>query len=243
MVLQMTSTNDLKKRTVRSFVRREGRITKKQSAALEAGATTHRVLAAQSACPFADVTALFSKAQPFILEIGFGMGHSLLEMAREHAEYNYIGVEVHRPGIGALLTSILDQNINNLKIIEGDAVSILASIPDAALHGIQIFFPDPWPKKRHHKRRLIQTPFVAELVKKIQPGGFLHLATDWEDYAQQMMTVLSAETKLINLYGPGAFAPNAQGRGSTKFERRGLRLGHRIWDLFFRCSGEALECP
>lgn len=229
----MTSTDDLKRRTVRSFVRREGRITKKQSLALEMGASSHCVKCTENTNTFPQAVALFTKEQPLILEIGFGMGQSLLQMAHEHPAYNYIGVEVHRPGIGALLTQILSQNITNLKIIEGDAVSILGSIPEKALYGVQIFFPDPWPKKRHHKRRLIQGPFITQLATKIQPGGFVHLATDWEDYARQMMAVMSADAQLANVYGPGVFTPNSQGRGETKFEQRGLRLGHKIWDLYF----------
>nr|WP_232019233.1 tRNA (guanosine(46)-N7)-methyltransferase TrmB [Sulfuritortus calidifontis] len=180
-----------------------------------------------------DLDAAFGRSAPKILEIGFGMGDSTAKIAAAHPEIDYLGIEVHTPGVGALLKRIGEQNLTNLRLIQHDAVEVLQHmIPDASLDGCHIFFPDPWHKKRHHKRRLIQPGFVALLVKKLKPGAYLHLATDWQDYAEQMLAVLSAEPDLRN--SAEGFAPRPEYRPLTKFEQRGLKLGHGVWDLVFR---------
>ncbi|WP_260554213.1 tRNA (guanosine(46)-N7)-methyltransferase TrmB [Coxiella burnetii] len=173
--------------------------------------------------------------------MGFGNGASLLAMAKSHPNLNYLGVEVYRPGIASLLLGLEKEGLTNLRIYQEDAVSVLKySIPDDSLAGIHIFFPDPWPKKRHHKRRLIQADFVALMVQKLKPGGELYLATDWEDYALQMINVLSNFDSLKNKAGPGQFLFQNEHRVMTKFEKRGERLGYRIWDLgFVRLSPES----
>lgn len=183
-----------------------------------------------------DPKAVFGREAQLVFEIGFGMGDSLAAMALAHPERDYIGIDVHPPGIGTLLREIHQQGITNLRVMQGDAVQVLATcFADGAIDRIQVFFPDPWHKKRHHKRRLIQPPFVDVLARKLRPGGILHLATDWENYAEQMMDVLSASPRFRNLSGPGNFA-EAHERVETKFERRGRRLGHGVWDLVFeRC--------
>jgi len=180
-----------------------------------------------------DLDAVFGRAAPRILEIGFGMGEGLAEIAAAHPENDYLGVEVHTPGVGALLKQVGERGLTNVRIVQHDAVEVLTRmIPPGSLAGVHIFFPDPWHKKRHHKRRLIQPPFVRLLVERIAPGGYLHLATDWEDYAGQMLAVLSAAPGLENTVA--GFAPRPETRPLTKFEQRGIRLGHGVWDLLFR---------
>lgn len=180
-----------------------------------------------------DLNAAFGRAAPKVLEIGFGMGAATAAIAQAHPDTDYLGVEVHTPGIGALLKSVGELGLTNLRIIQHDAVEVLEHmLPDASLDGVHIFFPDPWHKKRHHKRRLIQPDFVALLVKKLQPGGYLHLATDWADYAHQMLKVLSANPNLANTVE--GYAPRPEYRPLTKFEQRGVRLGHGVWDLIFK---------
>lgn len=181
-----------------------------------------------------DFAEVFANRNPVTLEIGFGMGQSLLEMATLHPERNFVGVEVHPPGVGSLLAAIEAQGLENLKIIQADAVEVLNQhVSDESLAAVQIFFPDPWHKKRHHKRRLIQTELVELLVQKLIVGGELHLATDWQDYAQHMMAVLSGIVTLKNRVAEGDFYQNSDKRPKTKFEARGERLGHQIFDLLF----------
>lgn len=183
-----------------------------------------------------DLAAAFGRNAPTILEIGFGMGRTTAEIAEAHPQNNYLGVEVHTPGVGSLLREIQGRGLSNVRIIQHDAVEVLTHmLADGALAGIHIYFPDPWPKKRHHKRRLIQPEFVALLTRKLATGGYLHCATDWEDYAVQMLEVLGAEQKLKNT--ASAFAPRPQWRPVTKFEQRGLKLGHGVWDLLFEKPG------
>lgn len=182
-----------------------------------------------------DFSTLFGNDAPVILEIGFGMGQSLLAMAIENPNDNFVGIEVHRPGVGALLADAKNAQLKNLKVICGDAVSVLnQNVKDESLSRIQIFFPDPWHKKKHHKRRLIQPEFVKMLCQKIKPEGIVHLATDWQSYAEHMLEVLNAEPQLQNLMEQGGYMTERRDRPETKFERRGLRLGHEVWDLAYR---------
>ena len=177
---------------------------------------------------------MFARQAQTILEIGFGMGQSLVAQAENHPDINYLGVEVHLPGVGSLLNAMQAKGLENIRVSGEDAVVLLRDhIGMNSLDGIQIFFPDPWHKKRHHKRRLIQPEFVTELAKRLKPGGFMHLATDWENYAEQMLEVLSAEDLLKNTSDTNDYVPRPDSRPLTKFEQRGHRLGHGVWDLMF----------
>jgi len=220
----------LRQRSIRSFVLRAGRMGSGQARALAE-------LGPRFLLPYQpgllDLHAAFGREAPRIVEIGFGMGHATATIADSHRETDYLGIEVHEPGVGALLKRIEELGLDNLRIVQHDAVEVFNHmIADASLDGIHIFFPDPWHKKRHHKRRLIQPAFVALLARKLKHGGYLHLATDWEDYAQQMLEVLSADQQLANT--ADTYAPRPEYRPLTKFEQRGLRLGHGVWDLLFR---------
>jgi len=219
------------RRPIRSYVLRQGRVSNAQRRAREEQMPVYGV-------PFApaplDLGRLFGRAAPKILEIGFGMGETTAAIAREHPENDYLGVEVHTPGVGSLLKRVAELDLANVRVIQHDAVEVLQHMiaPDA-LDGVHIFFPDPWPKKRHHKRRLIQAPFAALLASKMKPGAIVHACTDWEEYARQMLDVFLSEPSLINTASDFA---SAGSRPETKFETRGLRLGHRVWDLVFRKS-------
>ncbi len=180
-----------------------------------------------------DFDALFGRKAPRVLEIGFGMGETTAEIAAANPQVDYVGIEVHTPGVGGLLRLIEAQRLSNIRIIQHDAMEVVQNmIPPASLAGVHVFFPDPWPKKRHHKRRLIQPAFAALLASRLQPGGYLHAATDWDEYAAQMLTVLSAESLLENT--AASFAPRPSYRPQTRFESRGLRLGHAVRDVVFR---------
>jgi tRNA (guanine-N7-)-methyltransferase len=182
---------------------------------------------------FIDAGKLFGRSAATVLEIGSGMGETTAAIAAAHPETDYLAVEVHTPGVGSLLKLIAEQGLANLRVIQHDAVEVLREmIPPESLDGIHIFFPDPWPKKRHHKRRLVQPDFVALLAERLRPGGHLHLATDWEEYAGQMLAVLSAEPRLENT--ADGFAPRPDYRPQTKFETRGLKLGHGVRDIVFK---------
>ena len=209
---------------------RQGRISNAQRRAHAEYLTVYGV-------PFAprllDLATLFGRDAPRILEIGFGMGETTAAIALQHPECDYLGVEVHTPGVGSLLARVAELRLSNVRVVQHDAVEVLRHmIGPAALDGVHVFFPDPWPKKRHHKRRLIQPPFVSLLASKMRPGALLLACTDWEDYARQMLDVLAAEPALENT-APG-YAGRPGARPQTKFERRGLSLGHRVWDLAFR---------
>ncbi len=181
-----------------------------------------------------DLPALFGNTHPVFMEIGFGNGDSLAQMAESNPDHNYLGVEVHSPGVGRLLKTIDERELKNLRIIRHDAVDVLKQgLDPASLHGLFLFFPDPWHKKRHHKRRILNEEFVALITRTIRPGGFFHAATDWEDYARQMMEVLSEAPLLNNRAGAYAYTPRPDYRPLTKFEQRGQRLGHGVWDLIF----------
>ena len=219
-------------RRIHSFVRREGRLTSGQERAL---ATLGPQLLLDPQAGVLDLTEVFGRTSPVTLEIGFGNGESLATQAQAHPERDYIGIEVHRPGVGHLLQLVEQLSLDNLRVFNADAVEVLERcIADGSLAGIQIFFPDPWHKKRHHKRRLIQPDFVALLTRKLAPGGRVHLATDWEEYAEHMCDVMETAPYLTNLHGPRAFAPQPTDRPPTKFEQRGKRLGHGVWDLIYR---------
>jgi len=213
---------------IRSFVTRAGRLSTAQARALE---EQQQFLIKYEKAPL-DYAQAFGRQAPTVLEIGFGMGGTTAHIAAAMPDKDFIGVEVHTPGVGSLLKLIGEQNLTNLKAIQHDAVEVLNHmIADGSLHGVHIFFPDPWHKARHNKRRLIQAPFVKLLVQKLAPGGYIHCATDWEDYAVQMLEVLSAEEGLQNT--ADGYAPQPAYRPLTKFENRGIKLGDCVWDLEF----------
>ncbi len=188
-----------------------------------------------------DLGRLFGRQGPCLLEIGFGMGDALLSMARDHPENNYLGIEVYRPGIGSVLNRLVESGMENVRLICGDAVEVLEQrIPPCSLDTIHLFFPDPWPKKRHHKRRIVQPGFVNLLASRLQTGGVLHMATDWEDYANHMVAVMAQASAFERLTGDVAMV-HAAGRPATKFERRGRRAGHGIHDLVYVVSGLTQE--
>ena len=220
-------------RSIRSFVMRAGRTTEGQARALsELGP---RFVLPYSAQPL-DFPATFGRTAPVVLEIGFGMGDATAKIAEALPDTDFIGCEVHEPGVGSLLKQIGERGLNNLRIVQHDAVEVLEHmIRPGSLGGVHIYFPDPWHKKRHNKRRLIQPPFVADLVKHLAPGGYIHCATDWEPYAQQMLEVLGGDPNLVNT--AEGYAEKPAYRPLTKFENRGLRLGHGVWDLVFRKRG------
>ncbi|MEI7457672.1 MAG: tRNA (guanosine(46)-N7)-methyltransferase TrmB [Nitrosomonadales bacterium] len=226
----MTNTDDLTKRHIRSFVLRQGRVTVAQQRAVD---TLQPVFGIPYAAQPLDLNDSFGRIAPKILEIGFGMGDSTASIAQENPQNDYLCLEVHTPGVGNLFKVMGEQNISNIRIIQHDAVEVLRDmIGDGTLDGVHIFFPDPWHKARHNKRRLIQTPFIEKLMKKLKPGGYIHVATDWENYAQQLLQVLSDEPLLANTAAD--YAPRPDYRPLTKFEKRGLNLGHGVWDLVFR---------
>lgn len=213
-------------RKIRSFVRREGRMTRRQSTAYESLFPKYGV--EFNGHPL-DINKLFERTAPTILEIGFGMGDTLATMAMEDPDTNYIGIEVHRPGVGSLLATIEEKDISNIRIFCHDAVEVLElAIPDQGLDAIHIFFPDPWPKKRHHKRRLIQPAFINLLAKKLKSKGTLHIATDWKNYAEWIEEVMTDSPQYLK---HPEDTPHQ--RPTTKFEKRGVKLGHGVWDLIY----------
>ena len=216
-------------RSIRSFVVRAGRLGPGQARALaELGPRFVLPYAAQ----VQDFDAVFGRHAPRVLEIGFGMGDATAAIAQARPDTDFIGVEVHTPGVGALLKRIGEAGLTNLRIVQHDAVDVIEQmIAPASLAGVHVFFPDPWHKKKHHKRRLIQPEFVRRLVSRLAPGGYLHCATDWQPYAEQMLEVLTAEPGLRN--SASGYAPKPDYRPLTKFENRGLKLGHGVWDLVF----------
>lgn len=219
------------RRAIRSFVRREGRMTDAQRRAFDAHWARFGIDAGEAPLDFA---ALFGRVAPVTLEIGFGNGDALATLAALHPENDYLGIEVHRPGVGSLLRRIEAEALNNVRVACVDAVGLLARVPDGSLDAIYLFFPDPWPKKRHHKRRLVQPGFVALARRKLRIQGRLCMATDWEDYARHMYAVLAADPGLENLAIDGVFVSRPEARPLTRFERRGQKLGHGVWDLAFR---------
>jgi len=217
-------------RHIRSFVLRQGRVSNAQQRA-------HETLLPAYGIPYApqliDLDAIYGRSAPKILEIGFGMGETTATIATAHPENDYLGIEVHTPGVGSLLKEIGERNLANVRIVQHDAVEVLQHmIAPGTLDGAHIFFPDPWPKKRHHKRRLIQPPLVALLASRLKPGAYLHSATDWQEYAEQILDVFAHEPLLKNT--ADGFAARPDYRPQTKFETRGLKLGHGVWDIIFR---------
>jgi tRNA (guanine-N7-)-methyltransferase len=220
-------------RPVRSFVLRQGRMSPAQQRALDTLLPRYGV-PWQPKPP--DFDSVFGRIAPRVLEIGFGMGETTAAIAQAHPGQDFLGVEVHGPGVGALLQRLDALGLTNVRVVRHDAVAVVATmVPENSLAGIHVFFPDPWPKKRHHKRRLLNAAFVHALAQRLSPGGYLHVATDWEDYAQEILATLAAEPLLENT-APG-FCPRPAHRPQTKFEARGVKLGHGVWDLVFRRRG------
>ncbi len=216
-------------RHIRSYVLRQGRLSAAQARAIDQG----QRLVVSYAPQTLDLPATFDRVAPTVLEIGFGMGHATADIAALRPDENFLAIEVHTPGVGSLLKMLGERQIENVRVIQHDAVEVMNNmIADGTLAGIHIYFPDPWPKKRHHKRRLIQTPFVKLLAEKLSAGGYIHCATDWQEYAEHMLEVLSAEPMLRN--SAAGFAPRPAYRTESNFERRGLKLGHGVWDVVFR---------
>jgi len=217
-------------RPIRSFVLRQGRTSPAQQRALDTLYARHGLR--YSPQPI-NPREVFGRGAPLVLEIGSGMGETTAAIAAAEPDTDYIAVEVHGPGVGSLLNRIEAEKLANLRVIRHDAVEVIEHmIPDASLAGLHLFFPDPWPKKRHHKRRLLQPAFVARVARRLAPGGYLHVATDWQDYAEQILAVLSSEPLLQN--SAAGFAERPAHRPLTKFEQRGLALGHPVRDLLFR---------
>ncbi len=217
------------RRGIRSYVHRLGRLTRAQRRALETLWPRYGLDAAE----VMDPGAVFDRPGPVMLEVGFGMGDALVAMAAAHPERNYLGVEVYPPGIGSALLKTDAEALANVRLVRADVMDVLRSLRNASLNGVLVFFPDPWPKKRHHKRRLVQAPFVDLVCEKLVIGGRFELATDWEPYAVDMLALLDGHACFLNLAGKGRFAPRPAERPVTKFQRRGERLGHAIFDLVF----------
>ncbi len=216
-------------RPIKSFVLRQGRVSPAQQRACDTLLPVFGVPYRNAAINLDEV---FGRVSEKYLEIGFGMGETTAHIAATFPERDFLAIEVHTPGVGALLKTIGETGLQNIRIVQHDAVEVLMNmIADQTFNGAHIFFPDPWPKKRHHKRRLIQAPFVSLLASKLKPNGYLHAATDWEEYAQHILSVLSAEPMLMNV--ADGYAPRPAYRPQTKFEARGLRLGHGVWDIVF----------
>ena len=228
----MSASGNQLHRRIRSFVLREGRMTKGQQQALDELFPRFGVSLSQGLLNF-DV--LFGRLAPRILEIGFGNGASLAKMAAQHPQNDYFGIEVHRPGVGNLLLQIKAQELTNIRVSHDDAIEVLQQqIPDQALDAVYLFFPDPWHKRKHHKRRIVQSDFVQLIRRKLKSGGIFHMATDWQHYAEHMMKVMSAAEGFENTVGVEHYAPRPEYRPLTKFEQRGQKLGHGVWDLIFR---------
>lgn len=228
-----------RKRTIRSYVKRAGRMTTAQQNALD---TLWPKFGIDFEDRFLDLETIFVRDAPLILEIGFGNGETLALQAAEHLEKNYLGVEVHEPGVGHLLMLTDKGRLENIRVICHDAVEVLSEqIPDSSLSGVNLYFPDPWPKKRHHKRRLVQIEFIDLISRKVLPWGAVQLATDWKSYANHMLEVMEASPYFDNAMHAGGYSPRPQERPTTKFEKRGERLGHQVWDLIYIRNSKGSE--
>ena len=218
-------------RTIRSFVLRTGRTTAGQAKAFESMGPIALISYAPAAI---DLEANFNRSAPTVLEIGFGMGEATAQIAASMPATNFLCCEVHTPGVGALLKRIEAQSLSNIRILQHDAVEVIDHMLEpGSLDGVHIFFPDPWHKKKHNKRRLIQSPLIAKLATRLKTGGYLHCATDWQPYAEQILDVLTAQPLLVNT-APDGYAPKPDYRPLTKFENRGIKLGHGVWDVVFK---------
>ncbi len=219
-------------RPIRSYVLRQGRMTQAQHKALERLWPTYGI--DHTSGETLDPKSLFGNEQPLYLEIGFGNGTALANQAMHHPQRNYLGIEVHRPGVGHLLLELEKARLHNVRVLREDAAEILRhALPAQCLDGIYLFFPDPWPKKKHHKRRIVQPQLLRSFAHALRPGGFVHMVTDWEDYARHMLACLEAESAFSNNAVQGGYVPRPDERPLTRFEHRGLRLGHGVWDLVF----------
>ena len=225
-------TNTESPRHIKSFVLRQGRMSSSQHRSMENNWPKYGLEVEDK---LLDLDQVFGrKDAPTILEIGFGMGTSLVAMAQSNPQQNYIGIEVHRPGVGALLKMIEEKGLSNIRVFNHDAIEVLEKrIPKGSLAGVYLFFPDPWHKKRHNKRRIVQAAFAKTLATHLKPGGHFHMATDWEEYAEHMLEVMSAAPDYKNTQQDGGYTPRPDYRPLTKFEARGQRLGHGVWDLIF----------
>ncbi len=226
----MPTTENTPQPRIRSFIRRQGRLTPGQQAALD----NHWIKYGLDPKTTFDAVKIFGRGAPLIIEIGFGNGESLAAMAAANPDNDYIGIEVHRPGVGHLMMLLDQQNIDNVRIYCHDAIEVIEQcIADNCLAGVHLFFPDPWPKKKHHKRRIVRPSFVELLSKKLQFGGYFHAATDWQHYAETMLEVLSPSEALKNTSSTNDYCLRPTHRPLTKFEQRGIKLGHGVWDLIF----------
>lgn len=216
----------------RSFVIRSGRMTDGQRASYEQNWSRYGLDLDDG---LLDLENIFGKSQNLVIEIGFGMGDSLHDMCISQTEHNFIGIEVHPPGVGRIMNRAAESDLKNLKVYLADAKDVLADcVANESVSRIQIYFPDPWHKRKHHKRRLIESEFIAHLTPKLAPNGLIHMATDWQDYAVQMLSVMEAEDSYVNQAGKGLYSERPEWRPETKFERRGHRLGHGVWDLIYK---------
>jgi tRNA (guanine-N7-)-methyltransferase len=217
-------------RKIRSYIRRQGRITQGQQIALEQYWDRYCLPLDRLLIP----TDVFYRSATLTLEIGFGNGDSLVQMAKANPDLDFIGIEVHRPGVGRLLMQLEEHGLNNVRVYCHDAIEILQNnIPNNSLSALHLFFPDPWPKLKHHKRRIVQPDFLNLIADKLKPGGYFHAATDWQDYAKSMLTVFSADKRFGNTSPDNAYSEKPDYRPLTKFEQRGINLGHDVWDLIF----------
>ena len=220
---------------IRTYVLRQGRFSRGQQRAYAELLPRYGIAYAREPLDFARA---FGRTAPVVAEIGSGMGETTARIAAENPGTDYLAMEVHAPGVGSLLKQVEDLGLTNVRVVAHDAVEVMREmVPAASLAGIHVFFPDPWPTKRHHPRRLVQPPFAALAASRLAPGGYLHVATDWQDYAEHVLQVLSATPGLANT--AEAFAPRPASRPETKFERRGLKLGHGVWDIVFKRSADA----
>ncbi|MEW8659032.1 MAG: tRNA (guanosine(46)-N7)-methyltransferase TrmB [Candidatus Thiodiazotropha endolucinida] len=218
-------------RPIRSYVLRQGRLTEGQQRAFQALWPQYGLTLDQQPLRFA---SLFGREAPVTLEIGFGNGEALAQIAARHPEQDFLGVEVHTPGVGHLMLKLAEQASDNVRIVQADAMELLRHhMPEAALDRVQLYFPDPWHKRRHHKRRIVQQAFADLIHQALKPGGVIHMATDWEEYARQMLDVFTQHDGFRNQAGKGNFSPRPDTRPLTKFEQRGQQLGHGVWDLLF----------
>lgn len=227
----MLSSKQTPAHRIRSFIRRQGRITQGQQLALD----NHWDRYCLDPNADYDFNRIFGRSAPLIVEIGFGTGDSLAQMAAANPGNDYIGIEVHRPGVGHLMLLLDQQGLTNVRIYCHDAIDIIEhKLADHSLSGVHLFFPDPWPKKKHHKRRIVRPGFVELLARKLKPDGYFHAATDWQNYAEHMLQVLSAAIGLSNTSPRGDYCERPAYRPLTRFEQRGIRLGHGVWDLIFK---------